>query len=76
MNEFLHLIVNPAHWAFELVSGAAIAATLTPLWRWMVRKHDAKRHAQPTDHHLAVYTQIEFLRMRLIELERRSNAGH
>lgn len=44
MSELIHLLTDWHHWAFELVSGAVIGATLTPLWRWIMRRHDRKRH--------------------------------
>ena len=44
MNELTHLLLDWHHWAFEIVSGAAIGATLSPLLRWAIRKHDRKHH--------------------------------
>lgn len=46
MSELLHLLGDWHHWAFELVSGAVIGATLSPLWRWAVRRHDRKAHPE------------------------------
>ena len=47
MHELIELLdprTGWPHWAFELVSGAVIGATLSPLWRWALRRHDRKRH--------------------------------
>ncbi len=59
----LHMLVDPAHWGFEWVSGAITALAFTPLWRWLTRRHDAKAH--PKHDHTNVYVEIEKLRMEL-----------
>lgn len=40
MTEFLHLLTNPAHWAFEVFTDALFAG-LGAVW---VRAHDRKHH--------------------------------
>lgn len=72
MSEFLHLMANPAHWGFEIVSGAIIGATISPLVKRLIRRHDRKHHA-PKHDHTAIYTEIEELRLRVWSLERHTH---
>lgn len=50
IGEFLHLMVDPAHWLFELASGAIVGLFLSPLGRWAWRRalarHDAEAHPE------------------------------
>lgn len=68
MTELTHLLLDWHHWAFELVSGAIIGATLSPLAKRLIRRHDRRHHARHD--HTAIYTEIEELRMRVWALER------
>ena len=48
MDEFLHLVQDPAHWAFEIVADGAFTAVLfvvgrIPFRRWL-RRHDLEKH--------------------------------
>lgn len=54
MKEFLHLLGNPAHWAFEEVTDGAnvlavwlanryVPARLNPFKRWL-KRHDEEMH--------------------------------
>ena len=67
MTELTHLLLDWHHWAFEVVSGAILGATLTPLWRWLTRRHDRKAH--PAHDHTNVYMEIEMLRMEVWALK-------
>jgi len=42
--EFTHLLGDPAHWAFEAVSGAVYAVPAVIVTKWRVRIHDRKKH--------------------------------
>lgn len=64
------MLADPAHWGFEIVSGAILGATLSPLVKWAIRRHDKRHHARKHDH-VALYTEIEELRMRVWRLEQR-----
>lgn len=44
MAEFLSLAADPAHWAFELLSDAAIGLLIFPLIRRAIRRHDRRNH--------------------------------
>lgn len=45
LNEFLHLLGDPAHWAFELVADTVftIVGGIT-FGRWWQKRHDEKHH--------------------------------
>jgi hypothetical protein len=71
MSELIHLLTNPAHWAFEGVTDlvyGGIGALVGAVW---VRRHDRKHHARHD--HTAIYTEIEELRMRVWSLERHTH---
>lgn len=44
MNEFLHLLHDPAHWGFEIVSDAAFTLIGAFFGRIWLRKHDREVH--------------------------------
>lgn len=45
MDEFLHLLQNPAHWMFEVVTDLVLAVPAYFVGRWQVRRHDRKHHS-------------------------------
>lgn len=45
MTEFLHLLGDPAHWAFEAVSDAVYTIIGAVFMRWWVKNHDRKHHS-------------------------------
>lgn len=45
MHEYIHLMGDGAHWAFELTGELVTAVLLYPFAKWRVRKHDEKHHA-------------------------------
>lgn len=44
MSELLHLLTNPAHWAFEVISDLAFAGVGALFARIWVKRHDRKHH--------------------------------
>lgn len=44
LTEMLHMLGDPAHWGFEIVSGAIIGVLASPLARRLVRRHDRRHH--------------------------------
>lgn len=71
MSELIHLLTDPAHWAFEGVTDLVFAGLGVLIGRVWVRKHDRKHHTPDPRHHENLYVEIEQLRMRLWALERR-----
>lgn len=71
MSELLHLLSNPAHWAFEGISDLAFALPGFLAGRFWLKRHDAKEH--PPDKYVTVEMLTEILRMQssLDDLRRR-----
>lgn len=65
-------MLNPAHWGFEIVSGAIVGITISPIVKRLIKRHDRKAHTPDIRHHENLYVEIEQLRMRLWALERKS----
>lgn len=45
IEETLHIVRDPAHLLAEATFITAEAVILTPIIRWFVRRHDARKHA-------------------------------
>ena len=49
MNEYLHILTDPAHLfaeaTIEMISGALVYPLLKLLWRRWIRRHDEECHA-------------------------------
>lgn len=44
MAELGHLLTDPAHWAFELITDATVGLVFAPVWAYMLRRHDRRKH--------------------------------
>jgi hypothetical protein len=45
IEQYLHLLGNPAHWAFEITLMILIdLLILTILVPWLIRRHDERKH--------------------------------
>ena len=71
MHELVSLLLDWHHWAFEVVSGAILGATLTPLWRWIMRRHDRKRHGGVVTHDMLIKALAGHGRLLEMEMDRR-----
>lgn len=47
LTEFMHIVQDPAHWAFEAVSDLVYGFLLYPALRYVVHRHDRKKHTSP-----------------------------
>jgi hypothetical protein len=47
MHEFMHIVTDPSHWAFEALSDAVFAGVGALVGRFWLRRHDRKHHAAP-----------------------------
>lgn len=71
VSELVHLLTDPAHWAFEGVTDLVFAGFGILIGRVWVRAHDRKHHAKHD--HTAVYVEIEKLRMEMWALRQQTN---
>lgn len=46
MTEFLHLLTDPAHWAFEAATDLVFGGVGVFFGRFWVRAHDRKHHSR------------------------------
>lgn len=44
MTELLHLLTDPAHWAFEVITDLMLGAVGAVAVRPLLRRHDRKHH--------------------------------
>lgn len=53
VNELLHILADPAHWAFEVITDLLFTGLGALVLRPLVRRHDAKH--RPVDERGSVY---------------------
>jgi hypothetical protein len=46
MHEFIHLLTDPAHWSFEVVTDVVLAVPAYYVGKWRVRVHDRNVHGK------------------------------
>ena len=46
MHELGHLLTNPAHWVFEVITDFVFAVPVYYFGKWRVRAHDKKVHGK------------------------------
>jgi hypothetical protein len=44
MNEIFHVLTDPAHWVAEVVMDGTLTLLAVVPARWLVRRHDKKKH--------------------------------
>jgi hypothetical protein len=47
LSEFAQIAEDPAHWGFEALSDLVYGFLLYPALRYVVRRHDRKKHSEP-----------------------------
>lgn len=41
---YMELVTNFPHWAFELTAEIATGIVFSPLWAFLIRRHDRRKH--------------------------------